>query len=199
MTGTDGNDQEMVSAVTERLRRANEQIAFTRGLGIDTTWFEELETRAVEALAQGKVDLADGLVDRISSDLPKETAKHINDRFNATHTLIEEAQMDGFEVDGQRAMLSEAGTSASMGDLERTVQGLDRIDIEVQTIRKRRTAKEAIDAGRRMGADVSDAKMYFAMGWKREQEGDMEAAIGYYAEALEAAIEAGKALTWKGE
>ena len=62
----------------------------------------------------------------------------------------------------------------------------------------RRRAEEAVERTRRMGADVSDAQMHYATGWKRQQEGDAEGAVRYYMKAVDEAIRAGKALAWRG-
>ena len=185
--------------VTERLQKVKEQITLTEDLGIDTTWLLELEGRGEEALAQGKYGLADDLIDQISSNIPKLTADHLDERFEGARSLIKGAQKQGFDVDEQRALLSEAGSAAAKGELDTMIELLDRVEIGVHAIRSKGTAEEAIHGGKRMGADVSDAEMHYAMGWKRQQDGEMEEALRYYSKAIEEAIEAGKALAWKGE
>jgi hypothetical protein len=65
-------------------------------------------------------------------------------------------------------------------------------------LRIRQISKQAIDRGRAMGADVSEAELLFAMGNKRQQDGEWEQAIGYFSDSLDEAIKAGKAITWQG-
>jgi hypothetical protein len=75
----------------------------------------------------------------------------------------------------------------------------DQEDISIVVSRKQSMSKEAIDRSKRMGADVTDAEMHYALGWNKEGDGDMNGALNHYSKALDAAIKAGKAMAWRGE
>ena len=112
------------------------------------------------------------------------------------HTLLEKGiqQIERNEFEVARELLRDA-----IDSVPRVVpedEGED--DFATFVSKKKRTAKEAIDRTKGMGADVSDAEMQFAVGWKRQQEGDFEGALKYYSRAIDEAIDAGKAMAWKG-
>ncbi len=147
--------------------------------------------------------------------------KALNTDYRKTHRLLTDAR---FVIDDAR----QAGDDVTQEEflLNKGVEAFERNELEVArellqdatsiaspaepdagegnglakfVSERQRTAKEAIARTKGMGADVSDAEMQYAAGWKRHQEGKLEEALKYYSRAIDEAIDAGKAMAWKGE
>ncbi len=106
---------------------------------------------------------------------------------------VEQFERNEFEV--AKELLRDAISIASRAD---QAAG-ESDDLASYVSKRKRTAKEAIARTKGMGADVSDAEIQYAAGWKRQQEGDLEEAIRFYSRAIDKAIDAGKAMAWKGD
>jgi hypothetical protein len=200
--------------------RARYNHTLTESFGLDVSWARDLLDMAFNELREknyGKaIELANNAkseVRRINAD-HKEAIKRLEDaresvetgrRTGADMTKAEALMAKGIErieandMNGAAEILTKTHEAAE-GAVGTPVPPERRAD-DLATVveEKRRMAKAAIDRTRGMGADVADAEMRLAMGWKRQQAGELEPALRYYHEAIDEAIHAGKAMAWKGE
>jgi len=193
------DDPETAERLMKKLDKARRQLVVALRLGVDTSVVEDMLSKAEEASAISKFELADDMIDQVLMRIPHMTMDHMNARFEGVSTLIKETRSKGIQVEGQRVLLSKAMEASAHGDLEDAMEDLDEIEVQVNTLKRGRTAMEAIERGKKMGADVSEAELLYAMGWKRQQDDEWRKALSYYSDAIDEAIAAGKAMTWKGE
>jgi tetratricopeptide (TPR) repeat protein len=197
--------------------RADYNLTLVESFGLDAGHARDVLERAMEDLKARNFQKA-----RDHAEQVREEVRSINRDWTKTSRLltdaklaIDEARHKGADVSSAQSSLGEAmermeknAFSAARQKLRDAIEGAEAAtpepageegeDMDSVVRKMRRTAKEAIDRTRGMGADVADAEMNYAVGWKRQQDGDMDGALRFYSRAIDEAISAGKAMAWKG-
>ncbi len=197
--------------------KANYNLTLVESFGLEVRHARYTLEQAIDELKSRNFSEARRLSEQI-----REEVRSLNRDWNKTSKLMTEAKMainearaKGADVRSAEEAVAEAmerveknAFSAARQRLrdaleraeaaQQEVAGEDEDDPATVVMKMRRTAKEAIDRTRGMGADVADAEMHYAVGWKRQQEGDLDGALRYYSRAVDEAISAGKAMAWKG-
>jgi hypothetical protein len=139
-------NQELYKEIIEKLRLGNDRLALADSLGVDTTTLKELVDKTEKALVNQTYTFALDFVDQLLAELPKATQVYINKRFNESNNLLDESRDMGLIVDDQEALMATAMGIASSGELERTVETIDRLEAEIQGLQERYgEAKGALD------------------------------------------------------
>jgi tetratricopeptide (TPR) repeat protein len=130
-------NQELYKDIISKLRKGKDGIAWTEGLGVDTSSLKEFVDKTEKALVNQTYTFALDFVDQLIAELPKVTQVYINKRFNEANTLLEESRDLGLVVDEQEALMAKAMGVAADGNLEVTVETIDRLEEEVNSLRER--------------------------------------------------------------
>jgi len=139
-------NQELYQEIIEKLHMGKERLKLAESLGVDTTSLNELVDKTEKALVNQTYTFALDFVDQLLDELPKATQVYINRRFNEANDILSESRDMGLIVDDQEALMATAMGVAADGNLERTVENLDRLASEVHGLRERYgEAKAALD------------------------------------------------------
>lgn len=195
-------------------------LTLTESFGLDVSWAKDLVEMAFNDLRDGNHDKAVELANNARAELGRINAEHKNAmrRLEDARESIETGRRAGADMTRAEALMAKGTERIETNDMNGAVEILTKAyeeaeeavgtpvmpgrreeDLATVVEEKRAMAKQAVDRTRGMGADVADAEMRLAMGWKRHQDGDLEAALRYYHEAIDEAINAGKAMAWRGE
>lgn len=197
--------------------KADYNLTLVESFGLDAGHARNVFQRAMDELKARNFAKARDLTEQVRKEV-----RSLNKDWTKTSKLltdaklaIDDARSKGADVSSAESALAEATERMEKNNFSAARQRLrdaieraeaatpeptdaDGEDLDSVVMRMGRTAKEAIDRTRGMGADVADAEMNYAVGWKRQQEGDMDGALKFYSRAIDEAINAGKAMAWKG-
>jgi tetratricopeptide (TPR) repeat protein len=214
-----GVDEDHRTALMEVVK-AWYNLTLTDSFGLDVSWAKDLVEMAFNEMRDGNHDKAVELAMNARAELRRVNADHkaAIKRLEDARESVETGRRAGADMTKAEALMAKGVERIEANDLNGAVEMLtkayeeaegavgtpvapERREEDLATVveEKRQMAKQAIDRTRAMGADVADAEMRLAMGWKRQQDGELEAALRYYHEAIDEAINAGKAMAWRGE
>jgi hypothetical protein len=159
-------NQELYQEIIEKLHKGKERLDLAADLGVDTKALTDLVEKTEKALINQTYTFALDFVDQLISELPKATQVYINKRFNDVTALLEDSKTGGILVEAQDELLGKAKEVAEQGELEATVETLDRLEGELNSLRERQAkAKESLthlsevlEAAGEIGVDTSSPR-----------------------------------------
>ncbi len=130
-------NQELYREIIEKLHKGKELMKLAESLGVETSSLKELVDKTEKALVNQTYTFALDFVDQLLNELPKATQVYINRRFNEANSLLDESRDMGLILADQEALMEKAMEVAVQGELEATVETIDRLEAEVSDLRER--------------------------------------------------------------
>lgn len=194
--------KEIMASIRSRVEEARDSARLVldtyTDYGMDTKAQEELYERGLVALRSGDVVRAMELFNRATSSMPGDLKARVEADAGTRKVTVGGTPSTVTVGESLAWKLSSKGDRRDEGDGAGRIEAIQAEQVRADVLRRRERAQEIIDRGKTMGADVSEAMMHFAMGNKKQQDGEWERALAYYSEAIDEGIRAGKAITWQG-
>ncbi len=194
--------QEIMASIRARVDEARNSARLVldnyTDYGMDTKAQEELYERGLVALRAGDVIRAMELFNRATSSMPEDLRAKVESDSGIRKVVVGGSPSTVTVEESLAWKLSSKGDGGDGGEGTDRVEAIQAEQVQADALRRRERALEVIERGKTMGADVSDAMMHFAMGNKKQQDGEWDRALAYYSEAIDEGIRAGRAITWQG-